>query len=77
MAEMIELKEIQEKVILVSVSTSDNDDTQKSLDELEELAATAGAVTVGRGVQNICWKRKIRRNQGLTLGNRSDRNYLR
>ena len=53
MAEMIELKEIQEKVILVSVSTSDNDDTQKSLDELEELAATAGAVTVGRVVQNL------------------------
>ena len=53
MAEMIELKEIQEKVILVSVSTSDNDETQKSLDELEELAATAGAVTVGRVVQNL------------------------
>ena len=53
MAEMIELKEIQEKVILVGVSTSDNDDTQKSLDELEELAATAGAVTVGRVVQNL------------------------
>ena len=53
MAEMIELKEVQEKVILVSVSTSDNDDTQKSLDELEELAATAGAVTVGRVVQNL------------------------
>lgn len=53
MAEMIELKELQEKVILVGVSTSDNDDTQKSLDELEELAATAGAVTVGRVVQNL------------------------
>ena len=53
MAEMIEMKELQEKVILVGVSTSDNDDTQKSLDELEELAATAGAVTVGRVVQNL------------------------
>ena len=53
MAEMIELKELQEKVILVGVSTDDNDDTQKSLDELEELAATAGAVTVGRVVQNL------------------------
>lgn len=53
MAEMIELKDIQEKVILVGVSTDDNDDTQKSLDELEELAATAGAVTVGRVVQNL------------------------
>jgi len=53
MAEMIELNEIQEKVILVGVSTDDNDDTQKSLDELAELAATAGAVTVGRVVQNL------------------------
>ena len=53
MAEMIELKDVQEKVILVGVSTDDNDDTQKSLDELEELAATAGAVTVGRVVQNL------------------------
>ena len=53
MAEMIELKELQERVILVGVSTDDNDDTQKSLDELEELAATAGAVTVGRVVQNL------------------------
>ena len=48
MAELIEVKEIQERVILVGVSTSDHDDTEKSLDELEELAATAGAVTVGR-----------------------------
>lgn len=53
MAEMIELKETQERVILVGVSTSDHDDTAKSLDELEELAATAGAVTVGRVIQNL------------------------
>ncbi len=53
MAEMIELKQMQERVILVAVSTNDNDDTQKSLDELSELAATAGAVTVGRVVQNL------------------------
>lgn len=53
MAEMIELKELQERVILVAVSTDDNDDTQKSLDELSELAATAGAITVGRVVQNL------------------------
>lgn len=50
---MIELKETQERVILVGVSTSDHDDTEKSLDELEELAATAGAVTVGRVIQNL------------------------
>ena len=53
MAEMIELKQMQEKVILVGVSTDDHDDTEQSLDELEELAATAGAVVVGRVVQNL------------------------
>ncbi len=53
MAEMIELKQVKEKVILVGVSTDDHDDTEKSLDELEELASTAGAVTVGRVVQNL------------------------
>lgn len=49
---MIELKEEIEKVILVCVSVEDADDTEKSLDELEELAKTAGAVTVGRVIQN-------------------------
>lgn len=53
MAEMIELKEATERVILVGVSTSDHDDTEKSLDELEELAQTAGAVIVGRVIQNL------------------------
>ena len=53
MAEMIELKQVKEKVILVGVSTDDHDDTEKSLDELEELASTAGAVTVGSVVQNL------------------------
>ena len=52
MAEMIELREEKEKVILVGVSIDDTDDTEKSLDELEELAKTAGAVTVGRVIQN-------------------------
>ena len=36
MAEMIDLKQDIERVILVGVSTSDHDDTEKSLDELEE-----------------------------------------
>lgn len=53
MAEMIDLKETQERVILVGVRTNEYDDTEKSLDELEELVATAGAVTVGRVIQNL------------------------
>ncbi len=52
MAELYELKEVEERVILVAVSTSEEDDTEESLDELAELVKTAGAVTVGRLVQN-------------------------
>lgn len=52
MAEMIELKEQEERVILVAVSTDDNDDTIHSVQELSELASTAGAVTVGTVIQN-------------------------
>ena len=52
MAEMIELKEQEERVILVAVSTDDNDDTIHSVEELSELASTAGAVTVGTVIQN-------------------------
>ena len=47
MAEMIDLKEQEERVILVAVSTDDNDDTVHSVEELSELVSTAGAVTVG------------------------------
>ena len=49
---MIDVKEIEERVILIGVSTQDGDDTEASLDELEELINTAGAVTVGRVIQN-------------------------
>lgn len=52
MAELIDLKEIEERVILVAVSTGDNDDTAESLDELSELIKTAGAVTVDTIIQN-------------------------
>ena len=50
--ELYEIKEEPEKVILVSVNTKDEKETLESLDELEELVATAGAVTVGRLLQN-------------------------
>lgn len=49
---MIELKEQEERVILIAVSTDDSDDTIHSVKELSELAATAGAVTVGTVIQN-------------------------
>lgn len=52
MSEMIEVKEPVERFILVGVAVSENDDVDESLDELEDLAYTAGAVTVGRVIQN-------------------------
>lgn len=52
MAELIDLKEQEERVILTAVSISDGDDAVRSLKELEELAETAGAVTVGTLIQN-------------------------
>ena len=48
MAEIFEIKEQEERMILVGVATSDGDDTAESLDELEELIKTAGAETIGR-----------------------------
>lgn len=52
MAELIETEKGIEKVILAGVCLGENDDTEESLDELEDLVETAGAVTVGRIVQN-------------------------
>lgn len=52
MAELIDLKDIEERVILVAVSTEDGADTAASLDELEELVKTAGAATVDKIIQN-------------------------
>jgi GTP-binding protein HflX len=52
MAELHEIKEQEERFVLVGVASNVSDDTQESLDELEELAATAGAVTVGKIIQN-------------------------
>lgn len=49
---MIDLAKETERVILVGVSLSDQDDTLKSLEELRDLASTAGAETVGMVIQN-------------------------
>lgn len=51
---MAELKEISiepEKLITVGVSMYENEDVESSLDELDELISTAGAISVGRIVQ--------------------------
>lgn len=51
MAEPFEIEELQEKVILVGVSEQDGDDAEDSLEELEELVHTAGAMVVGKILQ--------------------------
>ena len=50
---MIDNREAVERVILVAVRKSDRENTEQSLDELCELASTAGAVTVARVIQNL------------------------
>ena len=44
MAELFDLREIEERVVLAAVSTQEGEAAASSLDELEELARTAGAV---------------------------------
>ena len=46
MAELYELKEAEERVILIAVRTCEEDDTEACLEELEELVKTAGAVSI-------------------------------
>lgn len=50
--QLYDFKEIQERVILVGVQTDQGQDVEASLDELEELAQTAGAETVAKVIQN-------------------------
>ena len=52
MAALIEIKDMEERVILLGVSTGDEADTLACLDELEDLVETAGAVTVDKIIQN-------------------------
>lgn len=52
MSELIETAEIEEKVILVGISSSQKDDALNSLEELAELVDTAGAKVVEKIIQN-------------------------
>ncbi len=49
--ELYEMKEIEERVILVGVQSCAGDDTEKSLEELGDLALTAGASVAGVVIQ--------------------------
>lgn len=50
--DIYELKEQEERVILVGVQVDDSEPVEESLEELGELAKTAGATVVGRLIQN-------------------------
>lgn len=49
---MENIEELKERVILIGVSTENLCETEESLEELEELAKTASAETVGKVIQN-------------------------
>lgn len=49
---MIEIREIQERVVLAGIVSGEGEDEEASLDELAQLAETAGAKAVGRVIQN-------------------------
>lgn len=51
MAQAYETEEAAERVLLVGVQLSDEEDAESSLEELKELAKTAGALTVGKIIQ--------------------------
>ena len=49
--ELYEMKELEERVLLVGVQSYAEDDTEKSLEELGDLAMTAGASVAGTVIQ--------------------------
>ena len=53
MTQFYENRQEEERVILVDVREKDAQETEASLEELSELVKTAGAVTVGKLVQNM------------------------
>ncbi len=52
MAELYEIKDIEERVLLLAVVTGSEADTEACLDELAELVKTAGGIVLGRVTQN-------------------------
>lgn len=50
--DIFEMNQNPERLILIGVSLNEKDDTEESLDELEELVKAAGAVTVEKVIQS-------------------------
>ena len=77
---MHETEHIEEKVILVGIDTGNPDQAQRSLDELAELAKTAGAEVAGRLIQareSAHRKSETGRIKRSGLGDRCHRHHLR
>lgn len=54
---LYEMEDAKERVILVGVQENDAEPEEESLDELAELARTAGAEVAGRLIdQSVCIK---------------------
>lgn len=80
---MIDLKELEERVILAAVSTSETDMAERSLDELKELAIQRGKdcrpcdpEPGKRSSGNLSGKRKTAGTAGDALRNRGYRRDL-
>ena len=50
--QLYDMSQIEERVILVGVQENDRENTEESLEELGELARTAGAQVAGTLIQN-------------------------
>ncbi len=80
MTELYDTEKKPERLLLVGVSVSNEQETRDSLDELEELAQTAGAVTICKVIQNreavhpglYVGKGKIEELAGLVMENQID-----
>ena len=77
---LYDTSEQKERIIVVGVATSENDDTDKSLDELIELGQTAGVETVAKVIQNrekvhpgtYIGKGKIEEERKLVIKHKAD-----
>ena len=84
MEQALQIEERKERVILAGVSWKEGDDAQDSLEELAELAQTAGAQVVGTVLQvregihpGTCGGWEITGNPPDAAGDRCHRYYMR
>ena len=69
---MEEFGKLEERVVLVGVQTDDHDNVEESLDELKELASTAGAAATSVPPNGI-WRRKTNWRKLCCAGRNKER----